>query len=144
MRWVKICNKIFAYVLFAGYFLTVSNTFAGMRHFSIEGDHGKLQAILQYPDKESYPLVILMHGFNSNKEMSLLQIVADKLEEKEIATVRFDFNGHGGSEGHFEDMTVLNEIEDARKVYEYLRNLHIFGRTLSGRTCIFNVGRRTW
>ncbi len=118
MKLVKICNKIIASVLFAGYLLTVNDVSAAMRHFSVDGDHGKLRAILQYPDKESYPLVILMHGFGANKYA--LSYTADKLEEKGIASVRFDFNGHGESEGRFEDMTVLNEVEDARKIYEYL------------------------
>lgn len=30
---------------------------------------------------------------------------------------------HGQSDGDFRDMTVLNEIEDAKKVFEYARRL---------------------
>lgn len=90
---------------------------------SIDGDHGKLSAILQTPDAKTYPLVIICHGFTANKEHLLLTNLADELEARGIASIRFDFNGHGNSDGDFQDMTVLNEIEDAKKVYEYASDL---------------------
>ena len=85
---------------------------------SIDGDHGKLSAILQTPAQKNYPLVIICHGFTANKEHLLLKNLADELEARGIASIRFDFNGHGNSEGDFQSMTVLNEIEDAKKVYD--------------------------
>ena len=93
---------------------------AQSQKISIDGDHGKLSAVLQTPDeKKKYPLVIICHGFTANREHLLLTSLADNLEKAGIASIRFDFNGHGASEGNFQDMTVLNEIEDAKKVYEY-------------------------
>lgn len=53
----------------------------------------------------------------------LFQALADLLTEKGIAVVRFDFNGHGKSDGSFTDMNVLNEIEDAIAILEYVRKL---------------------
>ena len=85
----------------------------------IDGDHGKLAAILQTPDKSPYPLVIICHGFTSRKEDPIVTSLANKLEAAGIASIRFDFNGHGYSEGDFQDMTVLNEISDAIKIYNY-------------------------
>ncbi|OYO59413.1 alpha/beta hydrolase [Lachnotalea glycerini] len=49
--------------------------------------------------------------------------VAKELLKKGIASVRFDFNGHGESEGIFEDMTVMNEIEDGREILRYAKSL---------------------
>ena len=90
----------------------------------IDGDHGKLSAVIQTPDgKASYPLVMILHGFTGNKNEPLLTTLADNLEKAGIASIRFDFNGHGESEGNFSDMTVLNEIEDAKKVYNYVSKL---------------------
>lgn len=90
----------------------------------IDGDHGKLSAILQIPDgQKKYPLVIICHGFTANKEHILLKNLADELEMRGVASIRFDFNGHGASEGNFQDMTVLNEIEDAKKIYDYASKL---------------------
>lgn len=49
---------------------------------TIDGDHGKLSAVIQRPDgKTSYPLVIIMHGFMGNKERPLLTKLADDLEK---------------------------------------------------------------
>lgn len=92
---------------------------AQSQNLTIDGDHGKLDAILQTPDElTKYPLVILCHGFNADKEYPLLKNLADELELRGIASIRFDFNGHGKSDGKFQDMTIVNEIEDAKKVYQ--------------------------
>lgn len=98
--------------------------FAQTREVTLDGDHGKLAAVVQTPDgKDKYPMVMLLHGFTSEKEFPLLIKLANNLEEAGIASIRFDFNGHGKSEGRFQDMTVPNEIEDAKKVYEYVSKL---------------------
>lgn len=94
------------------------------RDLTINGNHGKLSAVLKTPkNKKSYPLVIIMHGFNANKEMPLLTDLCAQLNERGIATLLFDFNGHGQSEGSFLDMTIPNELEDARRVYAYAGKL---------------------
>ena len=98
--------------------------FAASERVSIDGDHGKLSAIIQRPDGcSSYPMVMLLHGFTSSKEDPIITHLADGLEKNGIASIRFDFNGHGESEGRFQDMTVPNEIEDAKKVYAYVKAL---------------------
>lgn len=97
---------------------------AQSKNIQIDGDHGKLAAVLQTPDGLSkFPMVIICHGFTAKKEQPLLKYLADDLEAAGIASIRFDFNGHGASEGRFQDMTVLNEIEDAKHVYEYVRDM---------------------
>ena len=93
---------------------------------TIDGDHGRLAAVIQKPhlsQGERCPMVIFCHGFGGQKEGALFQLIADTLQAHGIASLRFDFNGHGESEGQFEQMTVPNEIEDARHVYEYVRDL---------------------
>lgn len=90
---------------------------------TLDGDHGKLSAVFEHPgDATNCPAVIVMHGYSGNKEARLLREIAEKLNAKGFATMRFDFNGHGESEGRFQDMTVPNEVADAKKVYEYLQN----------------------
>ncbi|MDY3974045.1 MAG: alpha/beta fold hydrolase [Veillonella caviae] len=101
---------------------------------SIAGDHGKLAAIMQVPDEgTNYPMAIIMHGFSSSKDAKLLQLIAEDLEQAGIASIRFDFNGHGESDGRFQDMTVLNEIADAKAVYSYLKD------EASNRTAISSI-----
>lgn len=92
----------------------------------IDGDHGKLKALLQKPQLKQgqrCPMVVFCHGFGGRKEGPLFEIIADSLQAYGIASIRFDFNGHGESEGEFKDMTVPNEVEDAKKVVEFVRDL---------------------
>ncbi len=92
----------------------------------LDGDHGKLSAIIQKPQLkagEQCPMVVFCHGFGGSKYGPLFELICDSLQKHGIASVRFDFNGHGESEGKFEEMTVPNEIEDAKKVIAYVRDL---------------------
>ena len=92
----------------------------------IDGDHGKLKGIIQKPElkqDEKCPMVIFCHGFSGRKDGPMFELIADTLQAHGIASIRFDFNGHGESEGEFKDMTVPNEIVDAKKVVEYVRDL---------------------
>ena len=123
-------RKLFTLALSA-LLLTSVSALAETQRLTIDGSKGKLSAIIQKPTTapgEKIPMVILMHGFMGNKggfegRKTLFDVIADKLEAQGIATIRFDFNGHGESEGEFWQMTVPNEIEDALKVYEYVRDL---------------------
>ena len=115
--------SVLVFALLLCLFLTLPAC-AKTQSVSIDGDHGKLAAVIQTPDgKEKYPAVVICHGFASEKEFAPLQNLADYLEAEGIASIRFDFNGHGESEGRFQDMTVPNEIEDVKKVYAYVRSL---------------------
>ena len=92
----------------------------------IDGDHGRLKALIQKPELkagETCPMVVFCHGFGGRKDGPLFELIADTLQAHGIASIRFDFNGHGESEGAFKDMTVPNEIEDAKKVVSYVRDL---------------------
>ena len=116
--------KIFFSVVLAVIFSLPIVANAKSQTLQIDGDHGKLSAVIQMPDgKKSYPLVMILHGFTGNKNEPLLTNLANNLEAAGIVSIRFDFNGHGESEGNFSDMTVLNEIEDAKKIYEYVNRL---------------------
>jgi len=93
---------------------------------SIDGDHGKLAAIIQKPElkaDQKCPMVVFCHGFGGSKAGPIFELISDTLQAHGIASVRFDFNAHGESEGDFKDMTVPNEIEDAKKVVAYVRDL---------------------
>lgn len=115
----KICG-----ILLSASMLFSATAFAQSKNVEIDGDHGKLSAIVQTPDnKNNFPIVIICHGFTGSKNEELLTTLADSLEKRGIASIRFDFNGHGESDGNFQDMTVLNEIEDAKKVYDYAKNI---------------------
>lgn len=95
---------------------------------TVQGSHGKLSAILQTPDLkngEKCRMVILSHGFGGNKDehQGMMKSFADTLQSLGIGTIRFDYNGHGESEGRFQDMTVQNEVEDLKCIYNYVAAL---------------------
>lgn len=117
-------------LLFIAFLLTAGFCNARTERVTIQGDHGKLVADLQIPDvmPKHCPIVILCHGFTGNRNGGLLRGIAQELEAKGIASIRVDFNGHGESEGDFQQMTVPNEIEDARHVYNWVKDDARFGK----------------
>lgn len=62
------------------------------------------------------PMVILMHGIFSSKDFIPMPQLAKGLAKAGIASIRFDFEGHGKSDGRKQDMTIEKEITDARAV----------------------------
>ena len=115
----------------------------------IQGSYGNLSAKLQMPDlflSEKVPLVILMHGMMLNKDYPLLTTIADKLSNNGIASLRFDFNGHGKSDGDFIDMTVPKELDDAMVVYKYaitldfVSNIGLLGHSQGGVVASMEAG----
>ena len=116
----------------------------------IDGDHGRLKGIIQKPElqqDEKCPMVIFCHGFSGRKDGPMFELIADTLKAHGIASIRFDFNGHGESEGEFKDMTVPNEIEDAKKVMEYVSDLRyvsslaIVGHSQGGVVAAMTAGQ---
>ena len=119
---------------------------------TIDGDHGRLAAIIQKPELkqgEQCPMVVFCHGFGGRKEGALFELITDSLQKHGVASIRFDFNAHGESEGKFEDMTVPNEIADAKKVVEYVRDLRyvskvaLVGHSQGGVVAAMTAGELT-
>ncbi len=67
-------------------------------------------------------IVILCHGIRGNKEeCGSFTELASKLHEVRISSFRFDFNGHGESEGQDYEMTITKEIEDLKNTIIMLK-----------------------
>ncbi|MDO5519708.1 MAG: alpha/beta fold hydrolase [bacterium] len=93
---------------------------------TIQRDGVFLRGKLESPSKSPCPIVVMFHGFTGNlgaSRDSLFTLIANELLQRNIAVLRFDFNGHGKSDGALVDMDVLNEIEDAIAMLEYARSL---------------------
>ena len=96
-------------------------------HVRVPGPMGELDVLVAKPELkqgEKCPVVVLMHGFISRKENQLFDVMEKMLLEKKIAVIRFDFDGHGQSEGDFSKMTVLSEVEDAKAMIHYAHSLN--------------------
>ena len=104
----------------------------------IKRDNLVLRGTLEKPDLDSYDLTLIFHGFTGSRNEMLHTTLAKRLLEKGIATLRLDFNGHGESDGLLENMTVLNELADAKAILDYarslenVRNIYVLGHSQGG------------
>lgn len=92
----------------------------------IKRDGITLRGKLERPNSDKCPIVIMFHGFTGDLgylDDSLFSVISKKILNKNIAVIRFDFNGHGKSDGKLIDMNVLNEIEDGIAILKYVRTL---------------------
>ena len=93
---------------------------------TIDGSKGQLWTELYKPQLSSgqrCDLVILCHGLNCDHDFELMRRIAMQLRSQGFATLMFDFNGHGKSDGRFSEMTIPNEIEDLEQVLAYAQDL---------------------
>ena len=115
---------------------------------SLDGSEGKLYAELQKPasNADKLPFVIICHGFTGNCNTELMTDIANDLQSQGIASLRFDFNGHGKSDGEFQNMTVLNEIEDLKDVISWVQaqpwveNISLLGHSQGGVVVSMTAG----
>lgn len=98
------------------------------REYQVRGPQGGLAFRLSLPEgfnpeTVKCPMVILMHGIFSSKDYNPMPALAKGLARAGIASIRFDFDGHGKSEGRMQDMTIEKEIADAMAIWEYVHGL---------------------
>jgi dipeptidyl aminopeptidase/acylaminoacyl peptidase len=126
-------------------------------NFKNEGQ--TLVGIMTFPEEIQKPLpaVVLLHGFTSNKNedfivgtgVEMFHHTAKRLSEAGYITLRFDFTGHGESDGDFEDLTISNLISDTLVAIDFIANqkgvnperIGLLGQSLGGLTAAY-VGCR--
>lgn len=118
----------------------------------LENKGQKIFGILHKPLISSpYPAVLMCHGLAGHKtgKYRMYVILAQKLAEKGIASLRIDFRGSGDSEGDFSEMTLDSEVSDALIGLDYLsqlpfidrERLGIFGRSVGGTVALMAAKR---
>lgn len=97
----------------------------GRKHILLHRAGIPLHGYLERKTDVPCPLVLMLHGFGGDMSLypSLFQHLSDELTRLGLATLRFDFNGHGTSGGDFSQMTVWNEVEDAAAFLQYAQTL---------------------
>ena len=98
----------------------------GVKHIALHRAGLTLRGVLEKHTDGPAPLVLMLHGFGGCMDArpgGWFQAWSDVLTAAGLATLRFDFNGHGQSEGRFRDMTVFSEIEDAAAFLQYAMTL---------------------
>ncbi|MCL7025310.1 hypothetical protein MKW94_019599 [Papaver nudicaule] len=89
----------------------------------------------------SKEVIILCHGFTSNKECPINLNVADALTKEGISAFRFDFSGNGESEGAFEFGNYNKEADDLHSIVQYFSGMKrvtggILGHSKGGDTVL--------
>jgi len=83
-----------------------------------------LCGILSISKQKTDKCIILCHGIGNvdKDEDGIFTQLTKKLTDAEFAIFRFDFRGHGESEGKQIEMTVTGELLDLEAAAEFLRN----------------------
>ncbi len=101
----------------------------------------KLCGIISKPEVEQkLPCVILCHGYDTLKNNTTNKKLFKKLLENNIGSLRFDFRGHGESEGSMRTLTLTKTIDDLQSALKYVKSLNwidqkrigILGNSFSG------------
>jgi len=96
-------------------------------------------------DPKSRSIAILCHGLGSKKHSKTLLALEETLNSKGIATFRFDFYGHGESEGSFEDLTLTEAINNILRAIalfkEKYQKICLYGSSFGGLASLFAAAK---
>lgn len=82
----------------------------------------KLCGIWHFPKNKTDKAIILAHGLTVDKEeQGIFEPLSNRLQENGYSVFRFDFRGHGESEGNSIDLRVDGEIEDLESTINYVK-----------------------
>ncbi len=104
-----------------------------------------LAARLDLPDTAPRAYALFAHCFTCSKESLAATRIARALAEQDIAVLRFDFTGLGGSEGEFENTDFSSNVADLVKAADWLRAHHrapaiLIGHSLGGAAALAAAG----
>lgn len=103
--------------------------------------------ILSNPtDDLEKPIIVLCHGFSSNKDRFSYIELEKALNHLGISTFRFDFFGHGESDGEFEDITVSKAVDDALSAIDFMKvsgykKIGLMGSSFGGIVAIITASK---
>jgi pimeloyl-ACP methyl ester carboxylesterase len=115
--------------------------------FFLSSKGNKLCGILSNPSGDkSRPIIVMCHGFSTSKDGRTHVGLEDILNRKKFSTFRFDFFGHGESEGKFEEITLSEAVDDVKCVIRYVKDLGyekigLVGSSFGGFASIVTAGQ---
>ena len=107
----------------------------------------KLCGILSNPtENKEKPIIIMCHGFSTSKDGRTFVRLEENLNEQGISTFRFDFFGHGESEGKFAEITTSEAIDDILQAIKFVRQfghrkIGLVGSSFGGMASIIAASR---
>jgi pimeloyl-ACP methyl ester carboxylesterase len=101
----------------------------------------RISGILATPAGGTDRVAVLCHGFLSTKNSATNKALTAMLLPQGIATFRFDFFGHGESDGLFERLTVGTAVQQTREALAFVasrgyRKIGLVGSSFGGLVAI--------
>lgn len=112
----------------------------------------KLTGFVTIPDNykagEKRPVVIVLHGFGSNKNSGNVQIPCEMLAKMGYVTLGFDMRGCGDSEGEKARVICLEQVEDTRNALSYMQTraevdpdrIGLLGSSFGAAVAVYTAG----
>jgi esterase/lipase len=100
--------------------------------------HSGKETALAYVKKDgdaSKPMIIFCGGFRSDMQGTKAIFLEEYAQKNEYGFIRFDYSGHGKSEGKFEDGTISSWTKDAYTIMSDLsgdRDIILVGSSMGG------------
>jgi pimeloyl-ACP methyl ester carboxylesterase len=115
--------------------------------FTANGNRA-VAAILATPQAATDCAVLLCHGFLTNKNSTTNKTLTRSLTEEGLATLRFDFFGHGESDGPLEAITVSAAVNQALAALEWLavngyKRIGLIGSSFGGLVSILTAAKKS-
>ncbi len=107
----------------------------------------RLSGIISDPsENRDKPIILLCHGFASNKDGRTNLHLEKILNQESLSTFRFDFFGHGESEGNIEELTVSEAVDDIQNAVFHLREsgykkIALYGSSFGGMASLIAASR---
>src|ERR1700733_13947703 len=107
----------------------------------------RLRGTLVVPSGASAATVLVHGGGVTRHEGGFFTRLASALGEADVSSLRFDFRGHGESEGRQEDLTISGVVNDIRSATEHLRTktnsrqVNLIGPSFSGGISAYYASR---
>ncbi len=108
----------------------------------------RVASVLTTPDRDTDKIAVLCHGFLSGKNSSTNKTLTRLLTDRGIATFRFDFFGHGESDGPFEQITNTLAVDQAQAAIDLVRRrgyhrIGLMGSSFGGLVATLVAAQRT-
>lgn len=107
----------------------------------------RVSAILSQPEEPTSTVVVLCHGFLSSKNSTTNKTLTRMLNDRGLATLRFDFFGQGESEGLLEDITISLAVGQAKAAVALVRSrgfkkIGLVGSSFGGLVSILTAAQQ--
>ena len=93
------------------------------KQISFTRDEYRLYGMLHMPKQDLRGGVVFLHGFGGHRSEvgRLFTRCSRQLADQGIASLRFDFVGSGDSEGEYDQVSILSEVQDAGMAHQFFK-----------------------